>query len=176
MPIGATRFQSPRRPGAGLDPSMLVTTGLYNPQPGDPRYQAHQDRLRQLSEAKAGGGQRRPGNIDFRRPVLQGPSSLPGSRTGFLSQQMQQQRGARTGLGVRQGPPASQMRMAFPGQDPRRGMFGGRQFGQGTRTARSILQRGGAGLLGFGQQGRQPMSFGILGRGFGKQGQRRSPF
>lgn len=158
----------------GLSPGSLITTGLYNPQPEDPRFKAHMEKVRQM-EQFTGGGQRAPaGQIDFRRPVLQGPSSLPGGRGSFLSQQMQQQRGARAGsLGVRQGPPASQMKMRFPGQDPRKNIFGSRQFGQGTRTARSILKQGGQGLLGF---GRQPLSFGTLGRSFGRLGQRRSPF
>lgn len=110
-----------------------------------------------------------------RFPPGMGGQQLQGVRfPAFLGQGQQQQRGARAGLGMRQGPPASQMKMAFPGQDPRRNVFGGRQFGQRTRTARSVAQeflRRGS----FGQGGgfqRNPMSFGILGRGAGRLGQR----
>lgn len=120
------------------------------------------------------GGLERIGGGAVQRAPLQPSRFTFGKPGGFLSQRMQQQRGARAGVGgQRQGPPTAQMKMRFPGQDPRRNIFGGRQFGAGTRTARSILQQGGQGLLGF---GRQPLSFGTLGRSFGRLGQRRSPF
>lgn len=139
--------------------------------------------LQRFLEMRRRGG--RLGLTELGLGRTQGPASLPPGFGGqrlqgvqfprFLGQGQQLQRGARAGtLGPRQGPPASQMRMAFPGQDPRRNVFGGRQFGQRTRTARSVAQdflRRGS----FGQGGgfqRNPMSFGILGRGAGRLGQR----
>lgn len=88
------------------------------------------------------------------------PSNVPGGSLGAT----------RAGLGALQGPPRSQRRMAFPGLDPRRDVFGGRQFGAARSRFRDILRRGSFGR--GGGFGRQPLSFGILGRGFGRLGQR----
>ena len=159
----------------GLTPGSLIRTGLYNPQPGDPRFAAHQTRMKGLTERMAQeGSQGASGISGIPTMQTQGPASLGlGRQPGFLSQQMQQQRGARASVGVRQGPPASQRKMLFPGQDPRRNVFGARQFG-GARTsgsvARDVLRRGSFGMGGGFQ--RNPISFGILGRGAGRLGQR----
>lgn len=157
----------------GVSPGSMISTGLFNPQSGDPRLQAHMERMRQLGLSRqGGGGQPAPAG------ALKGPSSLglgrPGARTTASNVIGGSLGATRAGLGQLQGPPTAQRKMLFPGQDPRRDIFGGRQFGSRTRTARTqareFLRRGS-----FGQGGgfqRNPMSFGILGKGAGRLGQR----
>ncbi len=123
-----------------------------------------------------------PGQLDISSglPVLKGPSSLPGSRTGFLTPGQQAQRGARAGtLGVRQGPvfagkPAfsplarASLRPGMSLTNQIRQLMGGRFGNRPTLAPGTPLSFG---LLG--QQG--PASggqFGFQGGPFGRLGQR----
>lgn len=160
LPTAGTRFQSPQRPGTGIDPRILITTGLYNPQPGDPRFKAHQERIRQHSQASRPAG----------RPIR--PIRFP----QFLSPTRQRARGARAGtLGPRQGP-------IFKGK-PAFSPFARAALKPGQSTASQIRQLVGGfgqrpprgGPLSFGLLGQGPASggrFGTFGRAFGRLGQR----